>query len=149
MKRKIRTVIGKTEGGIQALGPQSSVADAVHMMNHRNIGAVLIVDPEGSLLGIFTERDVLRRVIDGRLDYERTRLEDVMTSRVYCLTPDNTVEEALMLVNAHNCRHLPVLDDGRIVGMISIRDLTNTLVEDREHEIEQLQRYIAGDYGGR
>lgn len=147
MKRKIGSILGTT-GGIHALGPRSSVAEAVHMMNERNIGAVLIVDPEGTLLGIFTERDVLRRVIDGRLDYDRTRLEDVMTSKVYCLSVENTVEEALMLVNAHNCRHLPVLDDNRLQGMISIRDLTNTLVEDREQEIEQLQRYIAGNYGG-
>ncbi len=147
MQQRIRKLLEGKAGGVEALGAQASVLDAVHTMNARNIGAVVVLDPAGELLGIFTERDVLRRVIDGRLDYATTVLEDVMTRKVLCLTPDSTVEEALMMVNAYGCRHLPVREGDRIVGMISIRDLTNSLVADREAEIAQLTSYISGGYG--
>ena len=148
MKTPIRNLLAGKRGRIEALGPDATVADAVHLMNRQNIGAVLVLDPDGQLLGIFTERDVLRRVIDEHRDYDTTPLSDVMTRKVFCLTPDNTVEEALMLVNVHNCRHLPVREGEALVGMISIRDLTNSLVADREQEIAQLTGYIAGSYGG-
>lgn len=147
MKRRISEILPSKGNTIHALGPDDTVADAVRLMNRENIGAVMIFDPEERLLGLFTERDVLRRVIDGRRDYETTRLEDVMTRRLATLGPSMVVEEALQLVNQVGCRHLPVLDGDRVLGMISIRDLTNTLVESRDEEISELTEYIAGAYG--
>lgn len=147
MDRRVSELLASKHDGIHALGPDDTVADAVRLMNRENVGAVMIFDPEERLMGIFTERDVLRRVIDGRLDYESTRLEDVMTRRLATLKPSMVVEEALQLVNSIGCRHLPVLDGERVLGMISIRDLTNSLVEAREQEISELTEYIAGSYG--
>jgi CBS domain-containing protein len=147
MERRISELLASKGKGLHALGPDDTVADAVHLMNRENIGAVMVFDPEERLMGLFTERDVLRRVIDGRLDYKTTRLEDVMTRRLATLKPSMIVEEALQLVNQVGCRHLPVLDGDRVLGMISIRDLTNTLVEARDAEISELTEYIAGSYG--
>ena len=147
MERRISELLASKGKGLHALGPDDTVADAVHLMNRENIGAVMVFDPEERLMGLFTERDVLRRVIDGRLDYKTTRLEDVMTRRLATLKPSMIVVEALQLVNQVGCRHLPVLDGDRVLGMISIRDLTNTLVEARDAEISELTEYIAGSYG--
>ncbi|HKJ96028.1 MAG TPA: CBS domain-containing protein [Gammaproteobacteria bacterium] len=149
MRERIGEILKRKTDTIHALGPDASVSEAVHMMNEANIGAVFVLDPEEHLIGIFTERDVLRRVIDGRMDYEGTRLEDVMTNRVATVGPTATVEEALRTVNAIGCRHLPVVDGERVMGMISIRDLTNSLVAVREEEIAQLTEYISGGYGSR
>jgi len=147
MQRRIHELLAGKADSIHALGPDDTVADAVRLMNREQIGAVMVFDPEERLMGMFTERDVLRRVIDGRLDYESTRLEDVMTRRLATLTPSMVVEEALQLVNQVGCRHLPVLDGDEVRGMISIRDLTNTLVDERDAEISELTNYIVGSYG--
>lgn len=147
MHRRISEVLPEGGGEIHTLGPDATVAEAVALMNRANVGAVMVVEADGRLVGIFTERDVLRRVIDGRLDYDGTRLDAVMTGKVATLRPDTTVEEALRLVDRVGCRHLPVVADDRIHGMISIRDLTRSLVQEREEEIAQLTDYIAGGYG--
>jgi len=147
MQRRIHELLAGKADSIHALGPDDTVADAVRLMNREQIGAVMVFDPEERLMGMFTERDVLRRVIDARLDYESTRLEDVMTRRLATLTPSMVVEEALQLVNQVGCRHLPVLDGDEVRGMISIRDLTNTLVDERDAEISELTNYIVGSYG--
>jgi len=147
MQRRIHELLAGKADSIHALGLDDTVADAVRLMNREQIGAVMVFDPEERLMGMFTERDVLRRVIDGRLDYESTRLEDVMTRRLATLTSSMVVEEALQLVNQVGCRHLPVLDGDEVRGMISIRDLTNTLVDERDAEISELTNYIVGSYG--
>lgn len=149
MRERIGEILKQKADTIHALGPDATVSAAVHLMNEANIGAILVLDPEEHLVGIFTERDVLRRVIDGRMDYDSTPLEDVMTRRVATVAPSTTVEEALRMVNTIGCRHLPVTDGERILGMISIRDLTNSLVAVREEEIAQLTDYISGGYGSR
>ncbi|MBA1148758.1 CBS domain-containing protein [Ectothiorhodospiraceae bacterium WFHF3C12] len=127
--------------------PGSSVAEAVRLMNERNTGSVLVMEEDGTLIGIFTERDVLRRVIDGHLDYDSTAVSDVMSRDVACIRGNTTVEEALVIVNSRNCRHLPVIDNERVVGVISVRDLINSVVRDQEHRITELTDYISGNYG--
>ncbi|MCS4503157.1 Inosine-5'-monophosphate dehydrogenase [wastewater metagenome] len=146
MRQPVRRILDRKSSQMYVLGPDASVADAVQMMNRHNIGAVLVVDPEQALLGIFTERDVLRRVIDGRLDYDRTPIEQVMTRKVFYIEPDTSVEEALTMVNERACRHLPVMEGGQLLGMISIRDLTAAVMADRDTEIQHLTGYIAGSY---
>ncbi|MGD8429974.1 MAG: CBS domain-containing protein [Ectothiorhodospiraceae bacterium] len=146
MRKAVGSILEAKGRRILALGAEASIADAVRLMNSHNVGAVLIFDPEERLEGIFTERDVLRRVVDARLDYENTPVERVMTRDVLAISPETTIEEALLTVSTKGCRHLPVVDGERVVGMISIRDLTNSLVEDREHQIAALTDYIAGQY---
>lgn len=148
MRRTIRQLLGNRAGSLHALGPNQTVSDAVALMNRTNIGAVLVMNPEQELLGVFTERDVLRRVLENRLDPDTTPLEAVMTREVYWIAPDNAVDDAMALVSERNIRHLPVMDGANVLGMISVRDLTAAVVEDRELELAELTSYMHGSYGG-
>lgn len=148
MRRTIKQLLGNRAGSLHALGPDQAVGDAVALMNRANIGAVLIMNPEQELLGVFTERDVLRRVLENRLDPDTTKLEAVMTREVYWIAPDSAVDEAMAIVSERNIRHLPVMDGAKVLGMISVRDLTAAVVEDRELELAELTSYMHGSYGG-
>ena len=147
MEQPVSAILDEKGNEVLSVPPQASVAEAVRLMNQRNTGSVLVMDADGRLAGIFTERDVLRRVIDAHLDYERTPVADVMSRDVACIRANTTVQEALVIVNARNCRHLPVLEGDRVVGLISVRDLVNAVVRDQEHRITELTDYISGNYG--
>lgn len=146
MENPISEILAGKSDEVVTIAPEASVAAAVHLMNEKNIGAVAVVEEE-TLVGIFTERDVLRRVIDGNRDPDTTRLYEVMTRQLVFVRPSTTVEEALVIVKAKNCRHLPVMEGERLVGMLSIRDLTNWIVDGQEHRIAELVEYISGSYG--
>ncbi len=136
----------RENNAVHTVDARATVTEAVQMMNKRNIGAVAIISG-GGLAGIFTERDVLRRVIDGRLDADTTPVTDVMTREVVVISPTDTVRDALVLVDTRNCRHLPVMDGDRLVGMVSMRDLVGAVVDGQEHRIAELTDYIYGGYG--
>ncbi|HEY2249690.1 MAG TPA: CBS domain-containing protein [Planctomycetaceae bacterium] len=122
----------------------ASVLDAVQMMNDCSVGA-LIVNHSGRMSGIFTERDVLRRVLGKRLDPAATPISQVLTEKVICCTPGTSIEEARELMRSRRIRHLPVLDaEGEVVGVISIGDLNAHLATHQEVEIHYLQEYLHG-----
>jgi CBS domain-containing protein len=110
-------------------------------MNERNIGSILVMDGE-RMVGIFTERDVLTRVIPRHLDASKMPVSEVMTQRPVTITPTTTVEEAMMVVSDTRRRHLPVIDGGRVVGMISIGDLNRWVVRDQKRTIDDLIDYV-------
>ncbi len=123
---------------------EATVLEAVQMMNERSIGA-LIVRHEGKMVGIFTERDVLRRVVGKQLDPAVVRVADAMTTRVICCTPTTSMEEARELMKTRRVRHLPILDDaGEPVGIVSIGDLNAHLTTDQEATIHHLHEYLHG-----
>ena len=129
---------------LHGIGQEASVLEAVQMMNERSIGA-LIVRHAGNMVGIFTERDVLRRVVGKQLDPANVRVADVMTSRVICCTPATPIEEARELMKTRRVRHLPILDaEGEVVGLISIGDLNAHLSTHQEVEIHYLHEYLHG-----
>lgn len=137
-----RVLEGKQRGGeIEAVSPGASVAAAVRQMNQRGIGSLLVMEGE-RLIGIFTERDVLVRVVDAARAAAEVVVRDVMTARVLTIEPDTTVEDAMRLMTEHRCRHLPVVEDGHVVGLISIGDLTRWLVIDQQNKIQDLEGYI-------
>ena len=144
----IKSLLAERAGVIHGLGPQNSVAEAVALMNRRNIGAVLVMTPEEDLLGVFTERDVLRRVLGAGLDPAATPIETVMTREGFWVGPLAPVDEALAIVSERNVRHLPVMDGHRLLGMISVRDLTAAVVRDRDFKLAELTSYVHGSYGG-
>ncbi|RFA29054.1 hypothetical protein CAI21_11475 [Alkalilimnicola ehrlichii] len=146
MDNPISEILEAKQGQVYAVSPDATVTAAVHLMNEKNIGAVAVVE-DGKLVGIFTERDVLRRVIDRDLDPGATPLYEVMTRQLAFVRPATTVEEALVIVKAKNCRHLPVMEGDALIGMISLRDLTNWIVDGQEHRIAELVEYISGNYG--
>jgi CBS domain-containing protein len=128
---------------IYHIGPHATVASAVELMNDRNIGALLIID-EGVLLGIFTERDVLSRVVAQKLDPLTTPVYQVATRALVTVRGSTSLLEAQRLVTHKRCRHLPVLENGRVVGLVSIGDLTRATIRTLSHEVEELSLYISG-----
>jgi CBS domain-containing protein len=126
-------------------GPHATVLEAALKMNDHKIGALVVLADDGQVAGIFTERDVLRRVVGERRDPASTRVADVMSSDVFCCSPDMTTDEARYEMQHRRIRHLPVADDtGRLVGLISIGDLNAELQATQEHSLFLLTEYIAG-----
>ena len=124
----------------------ASVSEAVTVMNENRIGSVLILN-EGSLAGIFTERDVLHRVVAAEKNPRSTPVSTVMTRDVVTLSPQTTVEEAMALITDKRCRHLPILQQGRLVGIISSGDVTRWMTRVHRTEADLLRTYIDGSYG--
>jgi CBS domain-containing protein len=132
---------------LQVIAPEATVLSAVEIMCRAHVGALLVMH-DSVLVGIFSERDVMTRVVLARLDPAIVAVGDVMTRDVISIAPDVTPEQAMALVTNHRVRHLPVVDGARVVGLVSIGDLVRWTVRDREHSIEQLQEYVTGRYPG-
>jgi CBS domain-containing protein len=131
---------------VYRIAPEATVAEAVRAMNQAKVGALVVVDGDRPV-GIFTERDVLVRVVDEGREAGTTRVVDVMTRQLVAIRPATTVREAMMIVTEKRCRHLPVVEeDGRLHGMISIGDLTRWMVRGQQDRIEELLSYITGGY---
>src|SRR5215510_9347641 len=130
------------------VGPEISVLDAVDVMARDRVGAVTVVD-QGVLRGIFTERDVLLRVVQQERDPRTTPVRDVMTPDVKTLTDDATPDEVIEVMLEGHLRHVPVLDkDGRVLGLLSIRALLEDKVHDLSREVSALEQYMANDGPG-
>ncbi len=124
----------------------ASVSEAVAVMNENHVGSVLVLN-EGSLAGIFTERDVLYRVVAAEKPPHSTSISAVMTRDVVTLSPNTTVEETMTLITDKRCRHLPILQKGRLIGIISSGDVTRWMARVHRTEAEMLRTYINGSYG--
>lgn len=146
MDQPVSTLLEQRPGDIHTVDINATVAEAVHTMNQARIGAVLVTD-QGKLAGIFTERDVLRRVVESHRDAGETPVAEVMTRDVVVLKPGDSVQDAMVLVNSRGCRHLPVMDGDTLLGMVSVRDLINAVVDGQKHRIAELTEYIYGGYG--
>ena len=121
----------------------STVYDAVRKMAEKGIGALLIMH-EGQPVGMLSERDYARKVIlEGRRSRE-TRVEDIMSSPLITIDGRATADAGLALMTKHHIRHLPVVDDGELVGLVSIGDLVNAVIDDQQHLIDELERYVHG-----
>ena len=123
--------------------PDASVLDAIKLMADKGIGALVVIDG-GDLKGIVTERDYARKVIIKGRASDTTPVADIMTADVITASSQKTVNECMEVMTSNKCRHLPVVDDGELVGMISIGDLVQAIIADQQEEIEQLEHYISG-----
>ncbi len=128
---------------IISISPDASVLDAIKLMADKGIGALVVIDG-GDLLGIVTERDYARKVIIKGRASDATPVADIMTTDVITASSQQTVNECMEMMTSKRCRHLPVVDDGELVGMISIGDLVQAIIADQQEEIEQLEHYISG-----
>jgi CBS domain-containing protein len=126
-----------------ALPPTATVREALLLMAERDIGSVLLMQGD-ALLGIFTERDYARKIVLKGLSSTDTLLADVMTERLYVVSPRQTVQECLAIMTQARMRHLPVVDGGQVVGLMSIGDLVNAQLAEQQFLIHQLESYIAG-----
>lgn len=127
--------------------PDATVKQAVEVMCERRVGAVLVCD-EVACAGIFSERDLMNRVILAGRDPASTPVTDVMTPDVACVEPRTSAGEAMAIMTERRCRHLPVVDGGRVVGVVSIGDLVRRSSQDQEFVIRMLNDYILGKYPG-
>jgi CBS domain-containing protein len=122
---------------IHSVNPDVSVTECVQQMNEQRIGAMLVIEDE-RLLGIFTERDAITKVLGAGLEPSYTKVSAVMSHDPICVTPTTTLDDAMAIVTTQRIRHLPVIQDGKVLGMVSSGDLTHWLVEDRSGEIREL-----------
>ncbi len=129
--------------GIVTVTPEDLVLDAVRVMNDHRIGSVIVVDtPGGRMVGIFTERDLLTRVVAAGLKPDATKIADVMTKRVVCCSRDTNADELRSVIREKRVRHIPVVDDEKPVGMVSIGDLNTARTEDLEQTVQYLELYL-------
>jgi CBS domain-containing protein len=126
-----------------SVAPTDSVLRAMEMMAEREVGALLVMN-QSSLLGVISERDYARKVILKHRTSHDTPVSDIMTAPALTVTPQDTVHHCMQLMTEHRFRHLPVVDSGRVVGVLSIGDLVKAVIEEQTAHIEQLERYIAG-----
>jgi CBS domain-containing protein len=145
MNAPITAILDRKGRSVFSVAPSATVAEAVAEMNRNKIGSVLVLEA-GRLLGIFTERDVLRRVVGAGLDPIKTRVTEVMTAGVQTITPAATIEETLVLFTEKRFRHLPVVDGGKLAGTISIGDITRWMADENRAEAEHLKNYITSGF---
>ncbi|MFC5860761.1 CBS domain-containing protein [Acidicapsa dinghuensis] len=139
----IGSLIGKKGGQVWSLDPAASVYDAITMMAEKEVGALPILDGR-NLLGIVSERDYARKVILMGRSSKDTTVTDIMSSPVVSVSPSQTIEECMRIITEKRIRHLPVMESGRIVGMVSIGDLVKWVITAQQETIRHLESYIAG-----
>ena len=123
--------------------PEMSVLDAIKVLASEDVGAVIVMTGD-RLAGILSERDYTRKVILKGRSSDTTRVEEIMTPNVVVVSPRTRTRDCMALMTEKNIRHLPVVDEGRVIGMVSIRDIVGDIIADQDFTIEQLEHYISG-----
>ncbi|NML86106.1 CBS domain-containing protein [Polaromonas sp.] len=136
----------KADPAVHTIAPLTSVFDALQRMAEKGIGALLVLEGD-AIVGIVTERDYARKIVLMGRTSALTLVRDVMTSPVMFVGPAQTGEQCMALMTDNRLRHLPVIDDGKLVGLISIGDLVKNIISEQKFVIEQLEHYITGDRG--
>lgn len=126
-----------------SIEPEATVLDAIKLMGVKSIGALVVMSGD-ELKGIVSERDYARKVIIKGRASDTTPVADIMTSDVVTTSPDATVDSCMQVMTDKKCRHLPVIEDGKVVAMISIGDLVSAIITQQKEEIQHLEQYIAG-----
>ncbi|MGH9341449.1 MAG: CBS domain-containing protein [Acidobacteriota bacterium] len=128
---------------VYSVTPGTSVYEALSLMADKNIGALVVLEGD-DLAGIFSERDYARKVILKGKSSKETPVSEIMTRKVICVSPDSSVEQCMALMTGQRIRHLPVVADKRLTGVISIGDVVKAIISDQQFMMEQLQNYIIG-----
>ncbi len=144
MKAVATILKSKPDPTVFTIAPNASVFDALKLMAEKSIGALVVMDGE-QVVGIITERDYARKVILMARSSKATPVCDIMTSSVMYVRPDHTSDECMVLMTENRLRHLPVMDGGTLVGLISIGDLVKDIISEQKFIIEQLKHYITGE----
>jgi CBS domain-containing protein len=143
----VRLVLKQKGQSIWYVSPDSCVYDAIEMMAEKYVGALLVVS-EGNLVGVVSERDYARKVILQGKSSKQTQVKEIMTSPAIFVTPEQTVEDSMRIMTEKHIRHLPVVENGAILGVVSIGDLVKWVISAQEQTISQLHNYITNKYPG-
>jgi len=140
---KVKDILALKGQSVWSVAPDSSVYDAMKRMAEKGIGALMVMEGE-KLVGIISERDYARKVILQGRSSRTTQVREIMTSHVLYAQPEQNIEECMAVMTDKRVRHLPVYDEGRLVGVISIGDLVKSIITEQKFMIEQLEKYISG-----
>ena len=144
MSITVNQLLNKKGKEIHSISPDATVFDAIKLMSELGVGALLVL--EGSrLVGVISERDYTRKVILKGRSSSSTVVQDIMTKKVICLSPENNIDECMALMNENQIRHLPIVEKGEVVGVVTIMDVIKNILQEKEFIIEQMEHYIAGD----
>ncbi|MCB0284889.1 MAG: CBS domain-containing protein [Bacteroidetes bacterium] len=143
----IRQLLNLKGNDLWTISPNATVYQGLELLAKHNIGALPVVEND-QLVGMFSERDYARKVILKQKSSHNTLIKDLMTSKVYFLKPERTLDDCMNLFTDKHIRHLPVIDHGQLVGMITIGDVVKFLIKDQQNQIRDLEGYIAGSYIG-
>lgn len=127
---------------IWSIGPEETVFDAIRVMDEKGIGALAVVHNE-ELVGIISERDYARKVVLKGRSSKQTKIKEIMTREVIFSRPDQGIKECMAVMTKHHIRHRPVMENGKLVSMISLGDVVKEIISDQEYQIEHLQHYVA------
>ncbi len=140
----VKHLLDAKDSNITSISPDASVFEAIKLMADENIGSLIVLDDDGRLAGIVTERDYARKVIVKGRSSDDTRVAEIMSVDVMTAGGDDTVNSCMEIMTEKKIRHLPVVEDDRVVAMISIGDLVQAVIADQREEIEHLEHYISG-----
>jgi CBS domain-containing protein len=139
--KTVQQLLDSKRHGVASVAPQTSVLDALRVMAEKEIGAVLVLDGD-SLVGIFSERDYARKVVLQGKASKDTPVREIMTEKVVCVRPEQTIEDCMGLMTGKRIRHLPVLQHKKVIGVVSIGDVVKEMLVEKEFVIKQLESYI-------
>ena len=143
----VRFVLKQKGQDIWYVSPDACVYDAIEIMADKYVGALLVVS-DGNLVGVVSERDYARKVILQGKSSKQTQVKEIMTSPAIFVTPEHTVEDSMRIMTDKHIRHLPVVEDGKILGVVSIGDLVKWMISAQQQTISQLHSYITSSYPG-
>jgi CBS domain-containing protein len=139
----IGTILHHKGANVWTISPQATVFEAIRILAQKNIGALPVVEGD-RLIGIFSERDYTRKVaLEGKTSHN-TKVREIITTNVATISPNETVEDALRLMTDKRVRHLPVMEDGRMIGFVSIGDMVNCIISAQSAAIDQMEAYLSG-----
>jgi CBS domain-containing protein len=145
MAETIEQILCNKDGVIWSISPNDTVYDAIAEMADKRVGALLVIENQ-ALVGIISERDYARKVILQGLSSRDTKVREIMTPSPVTVTPEATVEDCMRVMTHHHVRHLPVVDRGRILGVVSIGDMVNAIISNQAETIDHLHTYIGAKY---
>jgi CBS domain-containing protein len=145
MNTSLKKVLEQKGRHVYVTSPVQSILDAIKTMQDKKVGGLLVME-DGKPVGMFTERDVLTRVVAHEFDPATTSVSEVMTKNIVAVCPDTTIQQAMAIVTGKRVRHLPVVEGDELIGVVTSGDLMHWLVKKQSYEIESLVRYITGQY---
>lgn len=143
MSNTIRQILDEKGYHIHSVTPDTIVYDAIKLMGDAGIGALLIMEDD-KLAGIFSERDYTRKIVLMNRSSKETRVNEIMTTKVLYMTPDQTADDCMAVMSKHHIRHLPVVENDKPIGMLSVMDVMRNVLMEKEFIISQLENYISG-----